>query len=349
MSRRRPLALVAAAALGLAPAAAAGQEDAKYVLTHKQTKAPTKPEVKCEEVKPEPSGPPPAWQFKFRIGSLFQFNASKGVVGQRDGQSKSFGVDAHFEANWTRGRHEVRNRADLSAVFIKTPNLSTWVTASNYLELENIYQYRLLPWAGPFTRAGINTSILVGRDLRTNTVQYRFPDGELSAPRTDLRLTDPFTPTTFLQTAGGFVNPIRTKPFDLDFRGGVGAREVFADGQRGVKDDSATPAIVELVELRNYWQLGVEAIVMARGEVYDQRIQYFTGGEFLLPLVRTKEPGDDRRAWEVIDKRFRLGVAYKIASWATVLYEVRLVHQPQLVDEYQIQHNFGFKASYSVN
>jgi hypothetical protein len=51
----------------------------------------------------------------------------------------------------------------------------------------------------------------------------------------------------------------------------------------------------------------------------------------------------------VIDKRFRLGVAYRIASWATVLYEVRLVHQPQLVDEYQIQHNFGFKASYSVN
>src|SRR6266545_4345719 len=233
MTIRRPLLLVTVVLWAVRVAPAVAQEETKYLLTHKQTKAPTPADCKCPDVVAKPEGPPSPWQFKLRVGSLFQFNSSSGVVGQRDGQSKSFGVDLHAEANWTGGQHEVRNRLDLNAVFIKTPNLSSWVVASNVLELENIYQYRVVPWAGPFGRSMVNTSILVGSDLRTNAVQYQFPDGTLSEPRTDLRLTDPFRPTTFLQTIGGFVNPIRTKPFDLDFRGGIGAREVIADGQLG--------------------------------------------------------------------------------------------------------------------
>ena len=134
---------------GVAPSRA--QEDPKYVLKHKETKAQTPAEQKCPEPEAKPKEPPGPWVFKFRVGSPFQFNSSKGVVGQRDGSSKSFGVDVHAEANWTGGKHEVRNRADVGAVFIKTPNLSKWVTASNLLELENIYQYRVKPWAGPFT------------------------------------------------------------------------------------------------------------------------------------------------------------------------------------------------------
>jgi len=330
---------------------AAAQEDPKYILTHKQTKPVETTDTKCPDpAAPKEEKPPKPWQFKFRVGSLFQFNSSKGVVGQRDGSSKSLGAELHAEANWTGGKHEVRNRVDINVVFIKTPNTSSWVSASNLLELESVYQYRVVPWAGPFARAGYNTSIFVGHDLRANAVQYLYPDGTLTPARTKLRLTDALYPMTFLQTVGAFVNPVRTKPFDLDFRAGVGAREILADGQLGVQDLSATPSIVELVELRDTWQAGLELIVMARGELLDEkRLQYYAGGEFLLPLVRDKEPGDDRGAFEMIDKRLRLGVAYKVASWATLLYEIRVVHQPQLVDDYQIQNNFGFKASYSVN
>jgi hypothetical protein len=338
-----------AVALTFTTAGAWAQEDPKYLLKHKQTKAPETAPPQCPEpAKPaEPQGP---WEFKFRVGSLFQFNSSKGVVGQRDGTSRSLGADLHAEANWTGGRHEVKNRIDVNVVFIKTPNTRSWVTASNLLELESIYQYRLEPWAGPFTRAGFSTSIFVGRDLRTNAVRYQLPDGTLVGPQTDIRLTDPFYPMTFLQTAGFFVNPVRTKPFDLDFRAGGGAREVLADGQLGVLDDSMTTDIVELVALRDYSQAGVELIVMARGELLDEkRLQYFAGGELLLPLIWTDIPGDDRGSFDLLDKRLRLGVAYKLASWATLLYEIRVVHQPQLVDEVQIQNNFGFKAGYSVN
>lgn len=327
---------------------ARAQENAEYVLTKKQTKE-AKPEpAKCVP-EPTPPKPPSPWQFKFRVGSMFQFSSTKGVVGQRDGSTKTFATDVHAEANWTGGKHEVRNRGDVAAVVVKTPNLARYTPASNLVELESIYQYRALPWAGPFVRAKVSTSIMVGRDLRTNTVQYELPDGTLSEERTDYRLTDPMLPTTFLETIGGFVNPVREQAFDLDFRAGIGARQVLADDQLGVQDDATTPAIVELVQLHDYQQVGLEFIVMARGEFYDKRIQYFAGGEFLLPLVRSKEPGDDRTAFEVLDKRYRIGIAYRLASWATVLYEFRVVHQPQLIDDYQIQNYFGLKASYSVN
>ena len=72
---------------------AAAQENPNYVLTHKQTKAPAPVEGKCPDTTPKPAEPPKPWQFKFRVGSLFQFNSSSGVVGQRDGNSQSFGAD----------------------------------------------------------------------------------------------------------------------------------------------------------------------------------------------------------------------------------------------------------------
>ncbi len=71
-----------------------------------------------------------------------------------------------------------------------------------------------------------------------------------------------------------FYNPVRRKHFDVDLRGGVGVREVFASGQLGLKDDSATKDIVELVGLRSYAEAGLEAIAMVRGEAWKEKVSY---------------------------------------------------------------------------
>jgi len=322
------------------------QEKPKYLLTRKQTKKKVD-KCKCVKKKKKPKKAKD-WTFRLRIGSIFQLNSNRAVVGKRDGTTRTIGADLHGEANWKKGRNEVRNRLDINVLFIKTPNTRTWVSGTDIFEVENIYQFRAGPTWGPFTRLGAATSMFVGRDLRTNSVQYEFPDGSLSAEQTELRLTDPFKPVTLIQTAGLYLNPVRYKQFDLDIRVGAGAREVFANGQLGVQDDAATTSIVEVINLRNYSQAGAELIVMARGIFYKKKVQYFAGGEFLLPVIRTKEMGDNRKLVDLIDKKIRLGIAYRIARWATLLYEIRLVHQPQLIDQYQIQNNVGFKASYSV-
>ncbi len=341
-------ALLLGTLLTLMSTLASAQEKPEYLLTHGQTKEKSAPRAPCPTpTAPEqPVSPPSEWDFKLRFGSVFQLSSNSNVIGKGNGTSRSIGADVHGEANWARQRHEVRNRLDVNVVFIKTPNTSGWVSATDSLELENIYQYRALPWTGPFTRVGMSTSMFIGRDLRVNSVQYQLPDGSLSEAKTELRLNDPLRPFTLLQTVGGFFNPVREQEFDLDFRGGLGAREIFADGQLGVRDDNDTPGIVEIVELRSYVQAGIELIGMSRGILFEKKLQYFFGGEFLLPLLRSQP--DERSAFALLDKRVRLGLAYQIAAWATLLYEIRLVHQPQLLDRYQIQNSFGFKASYSV-
>lgn len=325
-----------------APEPAKGSENPSAVPTTDDAAAAGDCECKPPK-KPKPSSP---WEFKLRLGSIFQLSSNQSVIGKADGTSRSIGADVHGEANWAGGRHEVRNRLDANVVFIRTPNTRGWVSATDVLELESIYQYRITSWMGPFLRGGLVTSMFVGRDLRTNSVEYQLPDGSLTPEQTELRLTDPFQPLTLLQTVGAFVNPVREEEFDIDFRGGIGAREVFADGQLGVQDDSDTTGIVEIVDLRSYVQAGLELIAMSRGILLEKKLQYFFGGEFLLPLLRSESDG--RSSLSLIDKRIRLGIAYRVASWATLLYEIRLVHQPQLLGRYQIQNSFGFKASYSV-
>jgi len=49
-----------------------------------------------------------------------------------------------------------------------------------------------------------------------------------------------------------------------------------------------------------------------------------------------------------ISKTVKLGIAYKLAKAATILYELRVVHQPQLIDTVQILNNVGFKATFNL-
>lgn len=330
----------------VAPARA--QEKPEYLLKKDQTnKRPDAPPCPCTPP-PKVEKPPGPWTFKLRIGSVFQLSSSRAVVGRIDGTTRSFNLDVHAEANWKCGPNEVRTRLDTNDLIVKTQNTGRWVPASDFVELESIYQYHAFPKVGPFARAGLKTSVFLGRDLRTNSVQYELPDGMLTDERTEYRLTDRFLPLTLLQSVGVFYNPVKKEHFDIDIRGGIGVREVFANGQLGLADDAMTKDVVELVGLHSYAEAGLEAILMIRGETFKERVSYYGGGEFLLPVLRTKQPGDDRAAVDLISKTIRLGVAYKLAKSATILYELRLVHQPQLIEDVQILNNVGFKATFNL-
>ncbi|HRC54707.1 MAG: hypothetical protein IPI49_11080 [Myxococcales bacterium] len=325
------------------------QEKPEYLLKKDQTnKRPVEAKCPCPEPEKKEEEPKSPWEFKLRIGSVFQLSQSKSVIGKIDGTTRSFQLDVHGEANWTCGRHSLRNRLDTNDIIVKTQNTGRWVPASDFVELESIYQYYAHPRVGPFARAGLKTSVFLGRDLRTNAVQYELPGGELTGQRTEYRLTDRFLPLTLLQSVGAFYNPVQSEHFDIDLRGGLGVRESFASGQLGVQDDSTTKDIVELVGLSSYTEAGLELIAMARGELWDERVSYYAGSEFLLPLLRTSKSGDDRTAWELLSKTVRLGVAYRLAKSATLLYELRLVHQPQLIDSVQVLNNVGFKTTFNL-
>ena len=351
----RVVAMAAVVCQWMAPLGVRAQEDPEFLLSQKETRE--KQEVcKCKEGPEDDEQKFPYWEFVLKFGSQVSLTQNRGVVGAQDGGSRAIGGNVHFEANWARNKHEVRNAVDVNALFIKTPNTKGWLSAADLLDIESVYQYRAKPYFGPFARAGFAASMFVGRDLRANSVDYDIDDGQLViADATQLRLTDPFKPITLLQSVGVFFNPIREEAYNLDIRTGIGAREVFADGQLGLLDKADTPGTVEVVTLQDYQQAGIELIAMLRGELFEKKLSYYAGGEFLLPFVRSKrvdvfneDAKDTRKNVELIDKTFRVGVAYKLAKWATLIYEFRVVHMPQLIDRYQIQNSIGFEAGYSV-
>lgn len=336
---------------------ARAQEKPEYLLTKDQTNKRTDEACPCAAkdgtatpppAPPKPEEPPSPWTFRLQLGSVFQISQNKSVIGKLDGTSQAFQTDVHAEANYRCGDHELRNRLDSNDVIVKTQNTGRWVPASDFVELESIYQYHAAPTVGPFARASLHTSVFLGRDLRTNAVQYALPDMTLTDPRTEYRLTDRFLPLTLLESTGVFYNPVREKHFDVDLRLGFGVREVFANDQLGVKDDAATKDIVELTALHSYTEGGIEGVAMVRAELWKERISTYAGIETLLPLVRTKLAGDTRSNVSLTSETVRFGIAYKLGKSATILYELRVVNQPQLVDVVQIQNNAGFKATFKL-
>lgn len=349
MSRRVLIGIICLGHVGVAVA----QEKPEYLLkkdqTNKREGDPACPCAAAADTKPDaPPKPPKPWTFKTRVGSVFQLSQSRGVLGRIDGTTRSFHVDVHAEANWRCQKQEVRNRLDATDVIVKTQNTGRWVPAADFVELESIYQYRATPTWGPFARAGLRTSLFLGRDLRTNAVQYQLPDGTLTESRTEYRLSDRFLPLTLLQSVGAFYNPVHNEHFDIDVRGGLGVREVVADGQLGLLDVAATPSIVELTDLHTYHEAGLELISMIRGEVWDERFSYYAGGEFLLPVIRSAQADDERASWDLVSKTVRVGFAYRLAKSASIIYELRVVHQPQLIDTVQVLNNAGFKATFNL-
>jgi hypothetical protein len=324
------------------------QEKPEYLLKKDETNKRPADAPCAVPAEKKPEEPPPDWTFKARVGTVFQLSQSTGVVGKLDGSTRSIQGDAHLEANWKHGDHELRNRFDANDLLVKTQNTGRWLPASDFVEIESIYQHHTTEHLGPFVRAGLRTSLFLGRDLRTNAVKYQLPNGELTDERTEYRLTDRFLPLTLLQSVGVFYNPVKRKHFDIDVRGGIGVREVFANRQLGLLDKAETPDIVELTQLRSYQEAGLESIIMVRGELWDEKVSYYFGGEFLIPILRSSNMGDNRGPVELISKTIRICASYRLAKSATLLYELRLVQQPQLVDTVQILNNVGFKATFNL-
>jgi hypothetical protein len=80
----------------------------------------------------------------------------------------------------------------------------------------------------------------------------------------------------------------------------------------------------------------------------EQNFSTFAGVETLVPLLHSQEPGDLRSTVDLISETVQLGVAYKLVKSATIVYELRLVHDPQLIEAVQIQNNAGFKATFNL-
>lgn len=263
---------------------------------------------------------------------------NRDVVGQQDGLSTLFGLQLISGLDYLYRRHEVRNTLSITESWARTPTIPEFVKNTDAVELESLYNYFLLSWFGVFGRLGLNTALFESELVTAEEETYEIArnDGTVEGITTaNLSLSDPFQPLSLFQSLGVFAEAIKSQPINLTVRAGLGARETFADGVLATADDDATEGIVEIEELNNVFQAGAEGFVGVTGVFAENRLTYNLGASILIPVLTNDET--DRSATELTRLALVGKVAMSLTDWASLNYQLRILDDPQLLDQLQVQ------------
>lgn len=281
------------------------------------------------------------------LDGQFSINDNRGVVGQPDGTALTFGH--RFETGFllVSGMHEWDTNFIAAQALTKTQLIDELIRSRDIVDLASSYLIRLKPWVGPYIRLNMTSQALKGADVRPGDTLWRIArvDGtsrDFLGRR--LALTDNFQPFTIKEALGVFLEPIEEKWLDLDFKLGGAGQHVLANGQLAVTDDAATADVVEVTELRNINQIGIELLGHAEGKIKDDLITYKVHGELMLPLLTDPTPapkadGSEKTPLDLLNINALVGLRFKLASFASLDYELRVVRQPAVVDLVQVQNN----------
>lgn len=298
---------------------------------------------------------PEGWTPGIQLGAGFNVMQSRGVVGLQDGFTLSVAaaIDASLEFN--EGMHEWRNDLRLSAGVTRSPALEEFEKSNDALEFETQYLLHVVPIFGPYARVELNTTMFPSTESSPTPVTYAITnaDGTVTTRTArDLDLTDPFTPFTFREGLGLFVQPIEEDPIAIELKGGLGAEQTIASGY-AIVDDSATPEI-EVKELTDTYVIGAEAVADVWGFFDEEkRIGYSVGADVLVPFKTSDlPPGDDRELQDLVHVRVDAGLDVKLFDWASIGYKFSAHREPLLVDDVQVTNSllltvggvFGSKA-----
>jgi len=280
------------------------------------------------------------------LDAQFSLSDNRGWFGQPDGTTATFGYRLETGFNLRIKKSEIDLDFLSAQTLTKTPVVDELIKGRDIVDLAAIYQYRAIKWVGPYVRVQATTQAFRGTDFRATDTRYHVTriDGQtVDVIRKRLLVTDPFQPFIIKESAGVFVEPVELKEFDLDLRLGVAGRHMFADGQLAVTDDAATADVVEVTELRTTHQVGAELVVVAEGKLKDDYFGYKVKGEMMVPFVTSPGPldatGQEKSPLDLINFDLQAQLKFKIAKYASLDYELRVLRQPALVDTVQVQNN----------
>jgi hypothetical protein len=302
--------------------------------------------------KKEPAKEPEGWRPRISIGMTASFGDNRSVVGQTDGATLGFGMKFDAGLDYRRGGHEWRNTLNLAEGLTRTPALPVFVKSVDLFSLESIYLYHVTPWFGPFARATMLTSMFRGADVRAAPVTYQITraNGVVDSVTGDrLSLSDPFQPMTLKQSVGPFLRPVESENINVEVRAGVGAQETIAKGQLAGADNDETP-VIEIKELSNVNQIGVEAAADIWGTVSDKRVTYRLGVDFMIPLSHTAlGAGDTRSSVDLMNIELGGQLSFKLVEWASLDYQVKAIREPQVLDSFQVRNSLLLTMGLSYN
>ncbi len=284
-----------------------------------------------------------------RVGANFNLASNSHVVGQVDGFSTLFGLNLQGGIDYLWGRHAIRNTLSINESWAKTPVIDEFIKNADNIALESLYNYFFLEWAGAFGRFNIDTALLSSEAITAEDTNYLIKqlDGTTTLKTTDrLRMSEGFEPLTLAESIGLFVEPTSAPAFSTSIRLGFGARQTFAKGVLANQDDKSTTTQIELIELDDVMQGGLEAFAGVRGKFKNSRVNYEAGVAALIPFFNNDDT--TRSAVDLTRIALVAQASTNVFTWAALSYQLNVTSDPQLLDEIQVQNGLLLTFQYTL-
>lgn len=304
------------------------------------------------------------WDGSLVLGASISLSSSRSVVGQVDGETISLTGQLTGGLDYIKGWHEWRNTLKLAETSAKTPGIDRFVKTNDLLSLDSIYLMhipKLKGWFGPYARFQAQTALFPTEDVRSSTVFYTLDGGgDVPGgpnPRSNVRLADSFSPTSFRETLGAFAKPYTKPKLMVEFKVGFQGKQTIVRGDTfSVKEVKAGAQEVNgvlfdevvLNPITDVYQGGPAAGMLLKGQVYGKKITYFFDIEAMIPVLNNKLDTSEKSSVELTNVIIDAGVSVKVFSWMSLDYTFRLLRDPQLVDATQIQNNVLLTFAYTL-
>jgi hypothetical protein len=276
--------------------------------------------------------------------SNFVLNDNRSFIGQEDGSVITFGLSLKGNLDFFYDNHDLRLAMDVIEQFSKTPVLDRFTKTTDNLKIELTYLYHISTFWGPYAKGTLETSILPSYYETVDEQMYQKPD--FSTKRTNsMQIVPSLKPITIKESLGLFYAPLKRKDITLETKGGFGALHTMASGAYFVDDNPTTTDVIELSEFKSFNQAGSSLSLNVNGSIETKSvITYDLKFEMLTPFIY--DDPQERDSWELTNYDASLTLSTQLTSWLSINYQLKLVKQPQLIDEWQVQNNIMLSLNY---
>lgn len=292
------------------------------------------------------------WDSTLTVGATINFIDNRNVVGQNEGSTWNLGGVVKGGTEYKRGSNEVRGALSIVENFSRTPIIPEFVNSADEAQIEVNYYYNIIPWAGLFARAEASSNLF--ENYFVSAVPQDFAVTELNGavtnqgPQDRLLLKEgPFGLSVLKQSLGGFVRPLREDYLDIEVRLGAGFQEIFADRQVAISDNAATAGVIEAKRLQDSQQIGAEFGLVLKGTLAKDRVVYKSSLEVLTPFYNPVNP-QDKSSLELTNVESLTQISFKLVEWASLDYQIKVVRQPIIIDEVQVQNSLLLTFGYTL-
>jgi hypothetical protein len=271
------------------------------------------------------------------VGVEASFIIREGVPGTTDTTEVGPGFYTDLALTWRGDPHFVFTRLKWEGAYTQE-DWGRFEKELDRLRLDGLYAYGVLPWLGPYARAGIDTPVFPSFlyfDAPRGVVDAERPERALSAG-SEFQTARAFAPLTLKEGVGLRAAAAWAHVVDLWALAGVGARHVFTRGLWSEADDPSTDAL-EVQRRDDPSDVGPEATLFL--ELTPARwLLLTTELEVFAPFDALDDP----------TLSLESEAALRLTSLFAITYGLRLRRVPAISERLQWTHEVLFRFSYTV-